>query len=357
MHDAAPGQAAGEALPRRIDRNLGMELVRVTEAAALAAGPFMGRGDGKAGDGAAVQAMRAVLGTVRMRGRVVIGEGEKDDAPMLYNGEQVGTGEPPELDLAVDPVEGTRLLALGRPNAIAVIAAAPRGSMWAPGASYYMDKLVVGAEARDAIDIQLTPAENLTRISEALDRPVEHLTVFVLDKPRHTELVARIREAGARVSLHTDGDVMGALLAAYPGTGIDVLMGVGGTPEGVISAVAVKALGGGMQGMRAPQRDDERRRVARELAEGGEPPEAMDRVLEVDELLAGDDAFFAATAVTDGVFLEGVRYDQGLGVTTESLVIRTGSGSIRRVRGTHRLDPEHIFGSAHMDQVLQVVTR
>lgn len=351
-----PRMERAEGPSERIDRNLGMELVRVTEAAALAAGPHMGRGDGKAGDRAAVEAMRAVLRTIRMNGRVVIGEGEKDDAPMLYNGEKVGTGDPPELDLAVDPVEGTRLLALGRPNAIAVIAAAPGGTMWSPGASFYMDKLVVGTEARDAIDIRLAPAENLRRVAEALERPVEHLTVFVLDKPRHRELVAEIRRAGARVSLHTDGDVMGALLAAYPGTGIDVLMGVGGTPEGVISAVAVKALGGGMQGIRAPQRDDERRRLETELAVLGEGRDALTRVLSVDDLVASDDAFFAATAVTDGVFLEGVRYDHGLGVTTESLVIRTGSGSIRRVRGTHRLNPEHIFGGGAVDDVLEVVT-
>ncbi len=341
---------------RQIHRNLGMELVRVTEAAALSAGPFMGRGDGKAGDRAAVEAMRAVLGTVRMRGRVVIGEGEKDDAPMLYNGEKVGTGDPPELDLAVDPVEGTRLLALGRPNSISVIAAAPRGSLWSPGSSFYMDKLVVGSGAREAIDVRRPASENLHNVAEALGRSVRHLTVFVLDKPRHRELVEEIRAAGARVSLHTDGDVMGALLAAYPGTGIDLLMGIGGTPEGVISAVAVKALGGGMQGVRAPQRDDERRRLKSELASGGDGREALNRVIELAELVSSEDAFFAATAITDGVFLEGIRYDRDLGVTSESLVIRAGSGSIRRIRGTHRLNREHIFGGGSVDEVLDVVT-
>jgi fructose-1,6-bisphosphatase II len=320
-----------------------MELVRVTEAAALSAAPHMGRGDAKAGDQAAVDAMRAVLDRVAMRGRVVIGEGEKDEAPMLFNGEEVGSGEDPALDLAVDPVEGTRLLAYGRPNAIAVIAAAPAGTMWDPGPSFYMDKLVVERAARDAIDITRSVTENLRRVAEALGRPVEQLTVFVLDKPRHRELVREIREAGARVSLHTDGDVMGALLAAYPGTGIDLLMGIGGTPEGVIAAAAVKALGGGMQGVRAPQGEGERTRLERELPSG----EDLRRILDLDDLIAHPDAFFAATAITGSPFLEGVRYDRGVGVTTESLAIRAASGSIRHIRGTHRLDPRHIFGSGN----------
>ena len=336
--------------PARIDRNLGMELVRTTEAAALSAGPHMGRGDKEGGDRAAVEAMRGVLDTVRMDGRVVIGEGEKDRAPMLFNGERVGTGDPPRLDLAVDPVEGTNLLALGRPNAISVIAAAPDGTLWAPGPSFYMNKIVVGAPARDAIDIRRPAAENLGRIAEALGRPVEQLTVFVLDKPRHEALVTEIRGAGARVSLHTDGDVMGALLAAHPGTGIDILMGIGGTPEGVISAVATKALGGGMQGVRAPQRDDERRRLEAEIGDDG-----IAQVLELDNLVASDDGFFAATAITDGILLEGVRYDRDLGVTTDSLVIRSRSGSIRRVQGTHRLDADHIFDGRQLRDVVDVV--
>ena len=335
----------------RIDRNLGMELVRATEAAALSAAPHMGRGDKVGGDRAAVEAMRAALATVRMSGFVVIGEGEKDQAPMLYNGEALGTGDPPHLDLAVDPVEGTRLLANGRPNAISVIAAAPRGSMWEPGTSFYMDKLVVGAAAREAIDIRATPAENLGRVAEALERPVEHLTVFVLDKPRHEELVVRIREAGARVALHGEGDVMGALLAATPGTGIDLLMGIGGTPEGVVAAAATKALGGGMEGVRTPQKKHERERLEAELT-----PDELHRVIGLDELVAGDDAFFAATAITDGVALEGVRYDGERGVTTESLVIRARSGSVRRIQGTHRLDPEHLFGGMGIQEVVDVVT-
>lgn len=327
-----------------------MELVRVTEAAALSAAPHMGRGDGKAGDGAAVAAMRALLGTVRMTGTVVIGEGEKDNAPMLWNGEVVGSGDDPALDLAVDPVEGTRLLALGRPNAIAVIAAAPRGTLWSPGASYYMDKLVAPPAARGSIDIRREPAHNLAAVAEALDRPVRELTVFVLDKPRHRKLVAAIRSAGARVSLHTDGDVMGALLATYPGTGIDMLMGIGGTPEGVIAAAAVKALGGAMEGRRAPQDSTEHDRMAAELSTG-----ELERVLGLDDLVMGDDAFFSATAITDSPFLEGVRYQSGLGVTTESLVIRARSGSIRHVRGTHRLNAQHIFGEGGLEQVVEVV--
>jgi fructose-1,6-bisphosphatase II len=328
--------------PEHVDRNLGMELVRVTEAAALSAAPFMGRGDGKAGDAAAVNAMRAVLGTVRMRGRVVIGEGEKDDAPMLFNGEEVGSGESPELDLAVDPVEGTRLLALGRPNAIAVIAAAPRGAMWDPGGSFYAEKLVVEAPARDAVDIRLPPAENLRRAAEALEKPVERLTVFVLEKTRHEGLVREIREAGARVMLHTDGDVMGAILAAYPDTGVDLLMGTGGTPEAVIAAAAVKALGGGMQVRRNPQSDMEKDRLA---GDSDGLAVLLDQVLDVDDLVRSADAFFAATAITGSPFLQGVRYEREVGVTTESLVIRASSGSIRHIRGTHRLNSEHIFGA------------
>ncbi len=334
-----------------IDRNLGMELVRVTEAAALSSAPYMGRGDGKAGDGAAVAAMRAVLGTIRMSGTIVIGEGEKDDAPMLFNGEQVGTGDAPELDLAVDPVEGTRLLALGRDNAIAVIAAAPGGSMWKPGSSYYMDKLVGGSELKGVIDMSLSPTENLERAAEATGRPVEQLTVFVLEKPRHRELVAELRTAGARVSLHTDGDVMGAILAAYPGTGVDLLMGIGGTPEGVIAAVAVKALGGVMQGRLAPQLSEERSRLRSEL-----DPDELRQILAADDLVRSDDAFFAATAITGSPFLEGVRYDRALGVSTESLVIRAGSGSVRHVRGIHRLDARHIFGRDARERVIEVVS-
>ncbi len=335
---------------KKPDRNLAMELVRVTEAAAISAARYMGKGDKEAGDQAAVDAMRAVLDTVEMDGLVVIGEGEKDEAPMLYNGERVGTGSPPAVDVAVDPVEGTRLLALGRPNAISVIAVAEKGSMWDPGGSLYMDKIVVEKRAREAIDITLSPAENLRRIAEALGRPVEDLTVFVLDKPRHQQLIEEIRQAGARIALHTDGDIMGALMAAIPGTGVDVLMGIGGTPEGVISAAAVKALGGGMQGRRAPQKDYEKERLQKELGD------TIDEVLTLDDLIHADDAFFAATGITDGAFLEGVHFDREGGVTTHSIVIRALSGSIRYVKGIHQLNPEHIFGERSVEAAVCIAT-
>lgn len=321
-----------------INRNLGMELVRVTEAAALSAAAYMGTGDKEGGDRAAVDAMRATLGTVDMHGVVIIGEGEKDMAPMLYNGEQVGNGKDPRLDIAVDPVEGTRLLAYGRPNSIAVIAAAPEGSMWTPGPSLYMNKIVVHKAAREAIDLTAPVATNLQRIASALDRPVGDLTVFVLDKPRHTELINHIRSTGARIALHTDGDVMGALMAAASGTGIDVLMGIGGTPEGVIAAAAVKALGGGMQAMAAPQLPEEKAA----LADAG----ADHRVLGLDDLICSDDAFFAATGITSGSFLEGVHYDRVGGVTTHSIVIRAITGSVRHIKGIHQLNTEHIFGTS-----------
>lgn len=263
----------------KVHRNLAMELVRVTEAAAISASCYMGLGDKEAGDQAAVDAMRAVLSQVEMDGIVVIGECENDEAPMLYNGERVGSGSPPQVDVAVDPVEGTKLLAYGRPNSISVIAVAERGSMWQPGASLYMNKIVVEKHAREAIDITCSATENLHRIAEALGRRLHELTVFVLDKPRHQALIAEIRQAGARVALHIDGDVLGALMAAIPGNGVDVLMGIGGTPEGVISAAAVKALGGGMQGMRAPQKDYERQELEATLGS------RIQEVLTLDDLI------------------------------------------------------------------------
>ena len=335
---------------KRIHRNLAMELVRVTEAAAISAARYMGKGDKNAGDQAAVDAMRAVLQTIEMDGIVVIGEGEKDEAPMLYNGEHVGTGEGPLTDVAVDPVEGTRLLALGRPNAISVIAVAERGSFWNPAGSLYMNKIVVEGRAREAIDIRKSPAENLYAIAEALQRPVHDLTVFVLDKPRHQSLIEEIRGAGARIMLQTDGDVMGALMAAIPGTGVDVLMGIGGTPEGVIAAAAVKALGGGMQGVRAPQKDYEREYLETTLGD------RINEVLTLDDLVQSNDAFFAATGITDGPFLEGVHYDGTAGVTTHSIVIRAISGSMRFVKGIHQLKPEHIFGQLHPGEVASIVS-
>lgn len=319
------------------DRNLGMELVRVTEAAALSASRFMGAGDKEAGDGAAVDAMRAVLETVSMDGVVVIGEGEKDEAPMLYNGEEVGNGVEPKLDIAVDPVEGTRLLAYGRPNSISVVAATERGAMWDPGPSFYMNKIVVGEAARHAIDITQSVAQNLVSIADALERRVNEVTVFVLDRPRHKTLIEEIRAAGARVQLHTDGDVMGALMAAIPGTGVDVLMGIGGTPEGVISAAAIKALNGGMEGVRSPQLESEALQLK-------EMDVDVDQVLKLEDLIKADDAFFAATGITAGPFLDGVHYDRDGGITTHSIVIRAASGSLRFIKGIHRLERSVEFG-------------
>ncbi|TXB67627.1 class II fructose-bisphosphatase [Phaeodactylibacter luteus] len=321
----------------RPDRNLAMELVRVTEAAAISAARYMGTGNKDAGDQAAVDAMRSFLRTVDMNGTVVIGEGEKDNAPMLYNGELVGTGEGVEVDVAVDPVEGTTLLAEGRPNAIAVIAVAERGSMWNPGNSFYINKIVVGQEARQAIDITKSPSTNLVNIADALGRNVEDLTVFVLDKPRHASLIEEVRQTGARIMLHSDGDVMGALMAAIPGTGIDVLMGVGGTPEAVIAAAAVKALGGGMQAVRAPQRVEEKRQLRKDKVK-------INEVLHLDDLIQSDNTFFAATGITESTFLEGVHFDRRGGVTTESIVIRSLTGSIRYIKGIHQLNRKNLVG-------------
>ena len=323
-----------------IDRNLAMELVRITEAAAISAAKYMGTGDKIGGDGAAVDAMRAFLRTVEMDATIIIGEGEKDEAPMLYNGEKVGSGNGSKIDIAVDPVEGTNLLARGSANSIAVIAAAEAGAMWNPGESLYMDKLVVEKRAKDVIDIRKSPTENLQNIAKALDRRILDLTVFVLDKPRHEDLVKEIRAAGAKVVLSSDGDVMGALMAATVGTGIDVLMGIGGTPEGVISACAVKALGGGMQGMRKPQKDYELEALRKENID-------IDEVLELDDLIKSEDAFFTATGITPGgSFLEGVHFDRG-GVTTHSLAIRALTNSVRYVKGIHQLDSHLQFAKRH----------
>jgi len=314
-----------------------MELVRVTEAAAISAARYMGTGDKEGGDGAAVDAMRAFLKTVEMDATVIIGEGEKDEAPMLFNGEKVGSGKGPKIDIAVDPVEGTNLLARGQANSIAVIAAAESGSMWDPGNSLYMNKLVVEKKARYVIDINKSPTENLNRIAEVLGRDVRDLTVFVLEKERHHALIAEIRAAGARISLNTDGDVIGAIMAAIPGTGIDVLMGSGGTPEGVIAACAVKALGGGMQGKRTPQLKSEIEALKKDKVN-------IDEVLELDDLIKSEDAFFAATGITQGgSFLEGVHFDRG-GVTTHSLAIRALTQSMRFVKGIHQLDSHLEFG-------------
>ena len=314
------------------DRNLALELVRVTESAATFASRWIGRGDKIAADQAAVDAMRLMLDTVTMRGVVVIGEGEKDEAPMLFNGEEVGDGSGPEVDVAVDPLEGTRLTALGMPNAISVIAVAERGTMFFPGAALYMDKIAVGPEAADAIDIDATPTENLERVAEAKGVDVNDLTVVVLERERHDDLVAELREAGARVNLIRDGDVAPAIAAAQPGTGVDLLMGIGGTPEGVISAAAIKCLGGAMQGKLWPRNDDERQRL---VDEGYD----VSRVLTANDLVQGDDVFVAATGVTSGALLRGVRV-VGDRVETESIVMRSRSGTFRRVVASHPLDED-----------------
>jgi fructose-1,6-bisphosphatase II len=311
------------------DRNLALELVRVTESAATFASRWIGRGDKIAADQAAVDAMRLMINTVSMRGVVVIGEGEKDKAPMLYNGEEVGDGTGPEVDVAVDPLEGTRLTALGMPNAIAVIAVAERGTIFFPGAALYMDKIAVGPEAADAIDIEATPTENLERVAEAKGVDVNNLTVVVLERDRHDDLIAEIREAGARVNLIRDGDVAPAIAAAQAGTGVDLLMGIGGTPEGVISAAAIKCLGGAMHGRLWPRNDEERQR----LVDAGYEVEA---VLTADDLVQGTDVFVAATGVTSGALLRGVRV-VGDRVETDSIVMRSRSGTFRRIQASHPL--------------------
>jgi fructose-1,6-bisphosphatase II len=312
------------------DRNLALELVRVTEAAALGAARWVGRGRKEDADQAAVDGMRGVLDSVRMRGVVVIGEGEKDKAPMLYNGEEVGDGSGPEVDVAVDPLEGTRLTALGQPNAIAVIALAERGTVFFPGAAVYMEKIATGPDAIEAIDITATPTENVQRVAEALGKTPRDVHVVVLERERHEELIAELRDAGARVNLIRDGDVAPSIAAAQPGTGVDMLYGIGGTPEGVISAAALKCVGGGIQGRLWPRNDDERR----ELVEAGLDPS---RVLHTDDLVAGDDVFVAATGVTGGALLRGVRYTPD-GAITDSIVMRSRSGTVRRIGAQHRFE-------------------
>ncbi len=311
------------------DRNLALELVRVTEAAAMGAGRWIGRGDKIAADQAAVDAMRSMLDTVVMDGVVVIGEGEKDEAPMLFNGEEVGGGGGSRVDVAVDPLEGTRLTALGQPNAIAVIAVAERGAMFFPGAAVYMEKIAAGADTVHAIDINATPTENVKAVAKAKGRRATDVRVVVLERDRHDELIGELRQAGARVNLIRDGDVAPAIAAARPGTGVDLLYGVGGTPEGVISAAALKCVGGGMQGKLWPRSDEERRA----LVEAGYD---LDRVLTTDDLVAGDDVFVAATGVTTGALLRGVRYVND-GAITDSIVMRSRSGTVRRIEARHNL--------------------
>ncbi len=303
----------------------------MTEAAALGAGRWIGRGEKESADQAAVDAMRAMLGTVHMDGVVVIGEGEKDEAPMLFNGEEVGSGSGPEVDVAVDPLEGTRLTALGQPNAIAVIALAERGTMFFPGAAVYMDKIACGPEAADAIDIDAPPAENVRRVAEAKGKQPRDVVAIVLERERHDRLIAELREAGARVQLIRDGDVAPAIAAAHGGAAeVDLLIGVGGTPEGVISAAAIKCLGGALQGRLWPRNDDERQK----LVDAGFD---VDRVLTTDDLVSGDDVFVAATGVTGGALLGGVRYVRD-GAMTHSIVMRSRSGTVRRITAEHAFE-------------------
>jgi fructose-1,6-bisphosphatase II len=312
------------------DRNLAMELVRATEAAALAAARWVGRGQKNEGDGAAVAALRLLLGTVRMDGIVVIGEGEKDEAPMLYNGEVVGNRQGPLVDVAVDPVEGTNLLAKGLPNSISVVAIAPRGALFNPGPAFYMDKLVVGPEAVGKVDIDAPVAENLAAVAEAKGLDVDEVTVVILDRPRNQHYIQAVRQAGARVRLISDGDVAPALMTALPDTGIDVVMGSGGTPEGVITACAMHGLGGEIQGRLLPQSELERSRV---LEAGLD----LNRKLTLSDLAAGNDHFFAATGITQGDFLRGVRYTS-TGAITHSLVTRSRSGTWRTIEAHHQWD-------------------
>ncbi|WP_299519661.1 class II fructose-bisphosphatase [uncultured Serinicoccus sp.] len=326
MADRSP-KTTDQVLP---DRNLALELVRVTEAAALAAGRWVGRGDKILADNAAVEAMRKVISQVAMDGVVVIGEGEKDEAPMLFNGEQVGDGNGPAVDVAVDPIDGTTPTAKGMDNSIAVMAVSERGTMYDPSAVFYMDKLVVGADVADRVDIRLPVGENLRRIARAKKRYVEDLTVIMLDRPRHDRYTHEVREAGARLRFITDGDVAAAIAAAREGSSVDMLIGIGGTPEGIITACAMKAMGGVIQGRLWPKDDEEKQKAI-------DAGHDLDRVLSTDDLVTGDNCFFVATGITTGELLDGVKYGSGTAVT-QSLVMRSRSGTIREITSHHRLD-------------------
>jgi fructose-1,6-bisphosphatase II len=329
--------------PQSPDRNLALELVRVTEAAAMAAGRWVGRGDKNGADGVAVNAMRVMISTIGMNGTVVIGEGEKDNAPMLFNGEQVGDGTGPECDVAVDPIDGTTLTAKGMSNAVAVLAVAPRGSMYDPSAVFYMDKLATGPEAADVVDIRYPVAENIHQVAKAKGGKPEDVTVVLLDRPRHQKLAEEIRATGARIKFIVDGDVAGAISAARPDSGIDLLLGVGGTPEAIITACAMKSMGGVIQGQLWPQ-DDAERQKAIDAGHNLDP----DFVLATDDLVTGDDCFFVATGITDGDLMRGVRYYAG-GCATESLVMRSRSGTIRKISSEHRLSKLRAFASIDFD--------
>ncbi|MEU8791024.1 class II fructose-bisphosphatase [Streptomyces sp. NPDC048643] len=324
------------------DRNLALELVRVTEAAAMAAGRWVGRGDKNGADGAAVRAMRTLVSTVSMNGVVVIGEGEKDEAPMLFNGERVGDGSGPECDIAVDPIDGTTLTAKGMTNAIAVLAAADRGTMFDPSAVFYMDKLVTGPEAADFVDINAPVSVNIRRVAKAKRVTPEDVTVVILDRPRHDGIIKEIRETGARIKLISDGDVAGSILALREGTGIDLLLGIGGTPEGIISACAVKCLGGTIQGKLWPKDEEERRRAV-------DAGHDLDRVLGTSDLVSGENVFFVATGITDGELLRGVRYRPET-ATTESIVMRSKSGTVRQITSEHRLSKLRAYSAIDFDR-------
>lgn len=331
-----------EVSPEAPDRNLALELVRVTEAAAMAAGRWVGRGDKNGADGAAVKAMRTLVSTVSMNGVVVIGEGEKDDAPMLFNGERIGDGTGAECDVAVDPVDGTTLTAKGMHNAVAVLAVADRGTMYDPSAVFYMDKLVTGPEAADYVDIMAPASVNVRRVAKAKHSSPEDVTVMILDRPRHDGLVKEIRETGARIKFISDGDVAGAIMAVREGTGVDMLMGIGGTPEGIIAACAIKCLGGTIQGRLWPKDDAERQRAI-------DAGHDLDRVLHTNDLVSGENVFFVATGITDGELLQGVRY-RAETATTESLVMRSKSGTIRQISSTHRLSKLRAYSAIDFDR-------
>ncbi|HUW11219.1 MAG TPA: class II fructose-bisphosphatase [Anaerolineae bacterium] len=329
-------------MPESPDRNYALEMVRATEAAALAAARWMGRGDKNAADQAAVNAMRLVLNTVEMDGVIVIGEGEKDHAPMLFNGERLGTGSPPEVDIAVDPIDGTTLTADGGPGALAVVAIAERGTMYAPGSVVYMDKIAVGPASRGAIDIEAPVADNLAAVAKAREKDVDDLTVMILDRPRHADLIRQVRDVGARIRLIRDGDVAGSIAAAQPGTGIDILMGIGGSPEAVLSASALKCMGGEMQCKLWP-RDEAERQFA--LEQGLD----LDQVLMIDDLVQGDNVFFAATGVTGGEYLKGISFF-GTGAHTSSVVMRSRTGTIRYIEATHRWEKLMRFSIIEFDR-------
>ncbi|NWJ45107.1 MAG: class II fructose-bisphosphatase [Chloroflexi bacterium] len=317
-------------MPEKIDRNISLELVRVTEAAAMAAARLMGRGDKNKADGAAVRAMRIALGSISMDGTVVIGEGEKDEAPMLYIGEKIGNGEPPKVDIAVDPIDGTRLLSLGLPNAIAVVALAEAGSLYTSPGIFYMNKIAVGPSAKGAIDLDKPVEWNLKSIAEAKRLPLEELTVVVLDRPRHEQLMREIREAGARIKLITDGDIAGALMTVLEDTGVDVLMGIGGSPEAVVTACALKCIGGEMQCRPYPRHEEDRRKA---LSMGAD----LNKLYTIDDLVASDQVFVSITGITNGELVDGVKYSERH-IETHSLVMRSKSGTVRDIRARHSLD-------------------